>query len=420
MKRPLLLGAALIAWLGLVFLLTLRLTFPSEAVADRLAWEVQRTSGGRYELQLRDLVPWRLGASAEAIRVLKHDRRAADGEPTLAFAAEEARVEVGFWSLVRRSPRLTGTVRIGSGDVDFVVATTTGKGGAVLEELQLDAPRLPLADVAVLAGADLEGTGALELEVRMLAPEGLARSDGEATIRGGDLLITKLDLSSMGVPDLGMEIPIEDVDIALDLKGGKATVTRGTLRSALATVRLQGAVTLRDDVGASQLDLELIVGDLGEALQPFQGFLGTPWRDGDFHFRCTGTFDRSNCRAEREPGPRGDISRPIRPGREGLTPDSRATTRPPVDRATTERATTDRPAGSPRGDATMTDEERERRREELRERLRKRRQEMRAQRAGAGDDDEADPPDDELDDDEFDEYLDDDEVTDEELLEEEF
>lgn len=423
MHRRIVLGVALLCvWLGFVFLVTLRLTFPSEAVADRLAYEVQKGSGGQYELQLRDLSPWRLGATADAIRLFRH--APGGGEPTLAFAADSARVKVGAWSLLRRQPRLTGTVRIGSGDVDFVVSTGAGGAGPVLHELLLEAPKLPLADVAMLAGADLEGTGSVNLQVRLLAPEGFGKADGQVTITGRDLRITRLDLSSAGVPDLGMEIPIQDLELTLDVKAGKATITRGNVRTGLGSLRVEGEINLRDDLASSILNIGLLVGDLGEELKPFQGFLGTPWRDGKFHYRCTGSFERSNCREERERdrNVRTAPNVPVQTGTRAAPPVTDTTRMTPTSAGApvagpvtgvpgAVRPSTERPGVPPRMAGEVDDEERSRRREELRERLRERRQEMRARRS----EDRADVEDEVDDEEEFDEALDEDDDLEEEF-----
>lgn len=425
MKRRMVLGAGLfVVWLFVVFLVTLRLSFPSKAVADRLAWEVQKGSGGQYELQMRDLTPWRVGASANAIRVLRHDPRTPDAQPTLAFAAEKARVRVGLWSLIRQEPRLTGSLKIGSGDVDFVVGTAAGSAGPSLYELQLEAPSLGIGDLALLTGGDFEGTGKVQVRARLLAPEGLSRSEGQMKVSGRDLSITRLDLSSMGVPDLGMEIPIEDLDVTLDVRLGRATVSRGLLKSSLATIRIDGDVSLRDDLPASIMNLEFVVTDLGPELQPFRAFLGSPWRDGGYHYRCTGTFERSHCRAESERGSKAGTNRPggrgggarsvAAPERPSEVEAPQPSTRPPnMGRPTTTTGVAERPTGPPRTDDPMTEEDRERRREELRERLRKRREQMRA-RTGLTADREAEEPDedfDEFDDDEdLDEDLEDDEL----------
>src|SRR5690606_31051398 len=240
-----------------------------------------------------------------------------------------------------------------------------GDAGPLLHELVLEAPKLPLGDVALLAGADLEGTGAVDLQVRLLAPEGFGKADGQIAITGRDLRITRLDLSSAGVPDLGMEIPIGDPDLRLDVKAGKATVTRGTVRSGLATIRVDGEVNLRDDLASSILNLGLVVGNLGEELQPFQAFLGTPWRDGNFHYRCTGSFERSNCREERERdrNARGAPTRPTQPATRAIQPSTTGAVAPTTTTAGpvtgvpgAVRPGTDRPTIPPRMAGEVDDE----------------------------------------------------------------
>src|SRR5690606_39192485 len=57
LMRRILIAAGSMLWFGLVFLVGLRLTFPSAAVVERLRYEVERGSDGEFALQLGRVVP---------------------------------------------------------------------------------------------------------------------------------------------------------------------------------------------------------------------------------------------------------------------------------------------------------------------------------------------------------------------------
>lgn len=358
MKRALLAGAAVL-WFLVVFLVTFRWTFPSDAVADRLQFEILEATDGAWMLDVRDVEPWWAGASARDVRLFQADPRRPEEDPTLAFAAESARIRVSVPSLMRQAPTVSGAVVVGSGTVDFVVGSRMNERGTELGlgEIDLTAKAFPLAELAALAGASMDGRGTLDIDVKLDAPESMSAAVGSATISGRSLMISNLNLSDMGVPDLGLEIPIDDLDLHVEIADGKAQIVRGLLRSDLATVELDGEITLRDDLQRSTLNVGIQVGSLGPAVQMFKGFLGQEWADGKFHYRCTGTLQRNNCRAERERGARGAAANNTGPRGRNL-PNA--------------RPNQDMPAA--RGARPVVDaEERERRKEELRERLRNRR-----------------------------------------------
>ena len=179
-----------------------------------------------------------------------------------------------------------------------------------------------------------------------------------------------------------MEIPIQEFDLRIDVSEGTATLSHGEFISDLATIQLEGGITLRDDISRSTVNVSATV-KLGEKLALFESFLkSAQWADEKFHYRCTGTVARNHCREDRE--------------RSGGTA----------------RAPTNSRTGS-------IDEDRERRKKELKERLKEnsaRRAERANERASA---EEAEQ--DEQDEQEFEDigYVDDEELDDEELDDEE-
>jgi len=341
-----------IVWFGLVFLLTFWMTFPSDSLGERLKYEVYAGSDGDYQLQLQDVSPWWVGLSGEMVQLysVSTPRGGGDPETELIFAAEAARVRVSLFSLLGRAPAVSGGMTIGGGDVDFSLATQMDKKDRLgLSDLQITAEEFPIIDLASVAGASMEGSGTIDIDIDISAPDGMKQAEGKIQISGSDILITKIDPAMTGGMDLGMEIPLENIDIDLDITQGKAEFSKGRIQSSMANVELDGYLQLRDDLTRSTADIAVVF-ELGDELAMFKSFLNdAKGTDGKFHYKCTGSLARvPRCAALSQVSDRrGSTSRPSPRG------------------STTNRAT-------PR-DKTSA-EDREKRREEIRERLRQRRE----------------------------------------------
>ncbi len=111
MKRGLMiLGGAF--WFALVFFITWRVTFPSQAAADRVSVEVDRASGGDFQLALSNVRPWWTGIAADNVILyeVSRGRGDAESEKSALFAFESAKVKAGIFSLLRNAPRVVGAV----------------------------------------------------------------------------------------------------------------------------------------------------------------------------------------------------------------------------------------------------------------------------------------------------------------------
>ena len=68
MKRVLVVIAGLF-WAALLFMLTFWLTFPGDAVSERVEYQVGQATRGNYALDLGDVGPWWLGLSTDSVIV---------------------------------------------------------------------------------------------------------------------------------------------------------------------------------------------------------------------------------------------------------------------------------------------------------------------------------------------------------------
>ena len=335
MKRKLLLFAVANTWFSLVFLVGLWLTFPSDAVVKRLAWEVQQQSDGTYALSLDSVSPWWAGLQGRGLQIAAVDPRKADaGDEDAAstlFAAETGRVRVGLLSLLSGAPRLFGRLSYGAGALDVqAVVGTNDRGGRALDDLQIDATDFPITSLPPMGGVSLEGTGDLDLHVELDAREGMRKANGRVTLLGENLDITKLiapDQPMLAGFDMAMHVT--QLDLVFDVVEGRARVQRGKLDSNLVQGDISGDISLLEDISRSRLRLQIDL-HLGEELKMFKGLLKDAAQpDGSFRYRVTGTFANPRFLPDRA----RSASNP-RPARKAAEPASEpaASSPPPVTR----------------------------------------------------------------------------------------
>jgi hypothetical protein len=153
-------------------------------------------------------------------------------------------------------------------------------------------PLLPLSEAP-------SGSGLLDIEIDVEAgEEGLGDATGRISITGSNLVISDLATESTG--PIGMDIPIQELKIEAPIEDGKASITQGIASGDLATLEIRGDLLLRDPLSRSTLNLELLISNLGPALQPMAGFLGTPHSDGKYHYQIRGLASRPSMSAARE------------------------------------------------------------------------------------------------------------------------
>jgi type II secretion system protein N len=380
-KVALVAGAAV--WFGLVFVVTFWMTFPSDTLAERLKYEVQEGSAGAYQLQVASVRPWWVGLSGTDVELYNlESRRGEDSAPKLLLAADKVRVRVGLLSWLLQTPTVSGGMVIGGGDIAFELQSEMDKRERLgVSVAKVEAREFPFIELLGLAGIPVDGSGVLDLEIDIEAPDGMRQAEGKIEITGTDLLITEIDPSVVGM-DLGMEIPLDDIEIVIDITQGKAEISRGRIRSSKANVDLDGSLILRDDLSRSSANIGVVI-ELGEELAMFSAFLkDAKGTDDKFHYQCSGSLSRApRCSAK---------SRSSVAGRSGSSRSS----------SSSRGSATTRPSTRTETSA----EDRERRREEIRERLRQRREgagSSSAERPSSSSDRGRDDEDEEFEDEEF-------------------
>ena len=300
-----------LVWFVLVFYITFRWTFPSDAVADRIRVEVNEATGGQNELMLSNVRPWWTGLTADNVTLISvgQARGSTPADKTVLATFDAARVKASLFSLLRQAPRVTGAVEVGGTPVDFDITLAMNKRGTELTPrmVKISASNLAVVDLAALGNVTLDATGSVDLELEIDSQETMRDAVGHIKMSGTNVVIASIDPEITGGMDLGREIPLDEIDLHLIIESGKAEIRRGTIRSPLADIELEGDISLRDDLMRSSMSI-LIKFDIGEELEMFKPFLkDAEQTNGEYHYRMSGLLSGPSFRAERQ---RTSSSRP--------------------------------------------------------------------------------------------------------------
>ena len=358
--------ALAMVWFGVVFLVSFWMTFPQDAVKERIRYEVHNGSNGDYTLEMDSVSPWWVGLALGDVRLYTQGIDPTTGQrgDVLAFVASDVRVRSTIGSLMAQQPAVNGSVELlDGGTLSYEVETAMNKKGTRLEltRLVIEGPDLPIADLGASAG--IVGTGSLDVSVDLDAPDGLRSAQGKIALGSSGLAIT--ELGDM-LPPLGFDIPVDSIDLVLDVDKGRAKVKKGDIESGFGNVEVEGELTLREDILRSTYRFTVVISDLsppaGMEMLVESALSSAKWADDTYHYSCSGTLDRARgCVAQRE-----------RSSRTTSRSSSRATT---TNRRTPPSGTTSAGAGTTNRGTTTPSSGNSRNSDEIRERIRQRREE---------------------------------------------
>ncbi len=351
--------AGALLWALFVFQVALWLTFPSDAMGRWLTYQVSQRMPG-YHAELGSVRPWWTGVAVHEAKLFttpmtRSTNVAEPVAPTLVALADRVRGRLSPWALLSGGYDVRGDVRLIDGTASYRVGVRPDeRGRMLLTDLVVRSSEVPLAELLPLLPLSEvpSGSGVLDIEIEVEAGEGgLGEATGRVSISGTNLVLS--DLATEMTGPIGMEIPIQELRIEAPIEDGKASITQGIASGELATIELEGDLNLNDPLSRSTLNLKLLISNLGPALQPMAGFLGTPHSDGKYHYQIRGLAYRPSVSAVRETVVSSSSGRV-------------STGASPVDRSS--------PGYVSPSTASETPEERERRIAEAQERLRQRRE----------------------------------------------
>lgn len=350
MTRLIASGLAGLALFVIVFLLGLRVHFPGEAARDRLAFEIQESSGGAWLLSGSAARPYRVvGLAMDDVVLFKRDTRRRGGEEDMdavPFVRFEHLAARPLWLGLLKGER-AAALDIGmlGGDLDVQLRSGERIQRLVLDGADMDISRLPLEGDEWSVNA--LGTLSVEGDLR-LGTEDVKESEGSLRIEVTDLVFQEATIMGMTLEPT----PFTESKLAFEVKEGRAEVTEGRFASEPVTIVVSGEIVLNKAWERSRLrlDLEVTFSEQFDTMAKMVPDLKSARdEDGKYHFKVSGTLDNPRFREDRTAAR----------GKTGITRSS-------------DKDEDELGSASSRG----SDEDAERRREERRERIAERRRRM--------------------------------------------
>ncbi len=238
------------------FLVSLYLTFPAEAVGQRLAHELQRQTHGKVSVSFRDVSLYRLsGIEAEGVVV----RSAKAGQQPTEVKLDAARARLRLLPLLWLSLSFDTEVQLGDG---FIDARITPRAGEDLDT-KIEIEALNLATPPVLpALAAFPMRGAVEGMLEAAWRKDVKKASGAsslswkgASIGPGTIEVALMPGSPTKTPFSLPGAELGDITLELKLEGERLTIASFKQKGGDLQLKLSGSMTLRPQVQASSLDL---------------------------------------------------------------------------------------------------------------------------------------------------------------------
>ncbi|MEZ4272454.1 MAG: type II secretion system protein GspN [Myxococcota bacterium] len=236
------LGYVAFAWFSL--LVGLYLTFPAEAVAQRLSHEITKASGGRYNATFAQVSPDGFsGIEAENVKLL-----ISSGGETLEILVDRVYAHLRLLPLLAFNLSFDVEIQLGEGSIEAVIDPDRGRLARLNVEIDtVDFSSPPI--LTKLAGLPLGGI--LNGDVALDWSTDPKKASGHIDL--------KLDKGSVGPAQIqGFSIPatqLGKMELRFELAGGKLQIVELAQAGGDISLRGQGSVLLRPPLSSSTLDL---------------------------------------------------------------------------------------------------------------------------------------------------------------------
>jgi len=281
------------------FFTSFYMTFPEDAIRDRINVEVHKATAGAQSVVIESIKPSWMGVSLSGL-VLKGER---GGEERILGAIDRLKVRSSVLGLLRRTPPVMATMDLGGGRLEVEVATGIHEKREELQmrRLRVDAQGLPLSDLLAFTGTEADVSGVLDMEVYLFGEEGMRKSDGSVSLVVRDGVVRSF---GSALPPLGFDVVIDEFDMRAEVDEGEADFTRGRIRTEMVQANVGGTVTLREDWARTGYRLDVVLDrlNLPDGLALLEGGMkSAKWGDGTYRYACNGTMSRlKGCTANPE------------------------------------------------------------------------------------------------------------------------
>lgn len=199
------------AFANLSLLIGIYLTFPSAAVGQRIAYELQRASGGKISATIGEVSLYRLtGIEARDVRLRLHS-----SDPPIPIVLEEVTARLQLLPLLWLQPTISTTITAGGSEIEAEVSPNDSAFGVVAEIDKLNFQKIPL--LTGLAGFPVNGVASGKADVVWARDPRVSKGDVTLTLQGLSI--------GPGEPVPGFSLPnpinLGQLDLALSLDSGQ-------------------------------------------------------------------------------------------------------------------------------------------------------------------------------------------------------
>jgi type II secretion system protein N len=244
-RRKLLVGAGYGAFSMAALFVGFYLTFPADAVGQRLAHEVQQKSDGAVTVSFDEISPYRLsGVAAEEVKI----RTQKEGQQPLELRFDEVRVRLRLLPLLLLRTSFDAQLTLGEGEAEATI--TPLRDGELSAALELDEVNLASPPIVpTLVGLAIGGTvtGSLSADLR---------KDPKATGGRGKISITGASLGPGTIQGFTLPgIELGNLELELAIEQGRAKVSSFRQQGGQVQAKLSGSGTMKPDLKQSAIDL---------------------------------------------------------------------------------------------------------------------------------------------------------------------
>jgi type II secretion system protein N len=225
------------------FVVGIYLSFPWEVAKDRILDLVSKNAG--MDISAASLEPnWVTGVVAKGVQIKQRD-----GAP---IKIEKLKARVGVLALVRGKTSVSAQIPIGKGEIEGDVFVDDSKidVDGKLDKIELE--QVPL--LGEMLG--VPASGSVTLAVKMLLSKKEPRqTEGDLTLKTKGLKIEK-GAKVAGFP-MPSTIELGDIELAVPVKEGKATLKSAHLKGTDLELLLDGTVSLVYPLSRGTINLNL-------------------------------------------------------------------------------------------------------------------------------------------------------------------
>ena len=361
----------LFASAGVVFMLAFYITFPSDTVAQRIAWEAQE----RLDLAVDVEKPKPKGIGGVRFKSLQVGKLPEGDEPVRPFLSMgKTWVKVGLLDAIRGEvdARFDGVIFDGKAKGDVQYSETAIAADVTLDDLQVSS--FPLQGETW----SIDGAGSLDGKVDLsINQEDVTQSQGQVSFDFDGLTF----LEGSQIYGMAFETVFTEAGGRITVENGRATIDKAKFKGDVLEGEATGYLSLKKDLMKSRMALKVKFKLLDESLD---GLLAIKMgkdpshKDdkGFYHYLISGPIDHPRPREDRAAARRSNRTKGRTPKDTGAEDDD-----------DNEGASKKRTGSRAKRLDEMTDEERaewEKERDERREALRKKRDERRKEVESGG------------------------------------